>query len=886
MWIKRSSLVFAVVFPSLVNATYAQDRALVLLRPEAASDMCAPGGDPKLLTVFDYKIQRQDEVRLALGLTSARASITRDEFNKMKKLKLKELVQLETKDGLIYVTAGDGQQIPAVPDVEPARNAQISLSQYMEMILDGETRDGRTKQRQAIPVKSIWKVFVLTPSLTEAEALFRHANQEKSVGSWTFFLGKASSYKVKQAGDGLAQSTTGCIDRAMERFRAGSFQAIDEAKDHGQKLMAMSSGSGPASDRLAAIRKEEQDVRDRIRTGMQLMGDQKWDDALAAWEPITKYVKDPSLKDFGEAYAATVTNSHDSHLAAANAALRGAKVTYESGSDTPFRRALQEFEKSLALVPNSDQARRGRREMLIVIALIEARRFRTANDPGSARDVLVKAGKENGNDERISAELTEANCELGTQLLAQARALATVTVAAPGARSVSPGTTASPRPGTQRGSANASGSSIYKVRGIQTTSEKRAFLDARKKLMQAVDLCQADEKNKLLADVNAALADYHVAQARKAITRKLFATALLNLNAARMYRPDRSDLDDLTGQVREPVQQKAQIQAGVVISSISNDCAEAAQQVAGAVESALIGGEAVNVQLLARDQAQGILRQMRSGIATGTNQAIISGQIAACTFNVTSQRRQVSSKLEFENPTYKQLKDAAEQASQEYDQCRRSYTETACANARNNRDQIQNRLAREQPFIYRDYSYEEQPFTATGQMRLTLQIDDSILRGTRSVGEAAAALNDSCLARRGVRDNDWGRNTDTAESTTAGSGSGWRGLVQGLVSGLTTSQRGQIPPNVECPNVPRATRLSEMAEQVTTQAKTQASAAIRNVAQSYLELAKRATDQDIAVENYITFAILTADKTGADFQQALTAIHARDADLHPETALR
>jgi hypothetical protein len=889
---KRSSLMFTAVFLLLVSDSYAQDRVLVLLRPATASDMCATGSDPKLVTIFDYKIQRQDEVRVGLGQNTPSSSVTRDQFNRMKKLKLRELVELETKDGLMYVSVGDGQKMLAVPDVEPARSSQISIAQYMDMILEGETRDGRTKQKQAMPVKSVWKMFVLTPSLTEDEALFRHADQEKTVGQWTFFLGKVSSHRVKEAGDGLAQSTTGCIDSAMERFRGGSFQAIEEAKAHGQKLVAMSSGTGPASDRLAAIRKEEQDVRDRIRTGMQLMQEQKWDDALSAWDPITKYLKDSSLRDFADAYAETVTKSHDSHLAAANSALKGAGtrgLTYEPGSDAPFRRALQEFEKSLALRPSSDQARQGRREMLIIIALIDARRFRTAKDPGSARDVLLKAGKEHGDDARMTAELNEANCEFSAQLLVQARALATVTIAAPDPRRASSPTPAPGiKPGTgQRGGSatNAPAVSTYRVRTIQTATEKRSFVEARQKLLQAVDLCQADEKSKLLADINGALADYHVAQARRAMARKLSATALLNLNAARAYRADRSDLDDLIGQVREPVQQKAQIQAGVVITSISNDCAEAAQQIAGAVESALIGGESANIQLLARDQAQSALRQMRSGAATiGTNQAIVSGQIAACSLNVTSQRRQVPSKLQFENPTYNQLRDAERQANQDYRQCREANSEAACVNLKNYRDQIQSRLSREQPVILRDYTYEEQPFTATGQMRLTLHVDDSILRGTRPVGEASGTVNDTCVARRGVQNNDWGENA--AAGGSAAGGSGWRGLLSGVVHNLTTPQQHQIPLNVECPEVPRQTRLFQMAEQVTTQAQTQAAAAIRNVARNYFELAKRATDQDVALENYITFAILTTEKAGPELQQALTAIHLRDADLKPETALR
>jgi hypothetical protein len=883
----RRLLVLTAIMLLSVTLSYAQEKALVILRPgPVESNGCSAGEAPKLFTLSDYKIGRQDEIRIGLGQVTASSSVTRDQFNKLKKLKLKELVELGTKDGAMYVSVGDGQRMMAVPDVEPERNSRTSINQYMEMILEGETRDGSGKQKQAIPVKSIWRMFVLTPSLTEAEALFRHAEQEKTVAQWTFFLGKVSSHKVKEAGDGLAESTTGCLDRAMERFRGGSFQAIEEGKEFGQRLVAMAGGTGPAADRLAAIKKEEQDVRDRIRTGMQLSREQKWDDALAAWDPITKYLKDPSLKDFGDAHAETVTRSYDSHLAAANDAVQGAGtrgLTYEADSDAPFRRALREFEKSLALRPGSDQARQGRREMLINIALIDARRFRTAKNPGSARDVLLKTSGEHGEDARVSAELNNANCELSAQLFGQARAVVTVGAApaaprpAAAAKPLQAGTTA--RTATRKAPPV---SPTYRVRAIQTQTDKNSFVGAREKLGQAVDLCQSEEKIKLLADVNVVFADYHVAQAKKAMLRKLPATALLHLNAAQAYQTDRTDLEALLEQVREPVQQKAQLQAGVVITSISNDCTEAAQQVAGAVESTLVGGGSANIQLLARDQAQSALRQMRSGSAiVGTNQAIVSGQIATCSLNVTSVRRQVPSKLQFANSTYQQLKAAEEDADQNYNQCKKTNGELPCAQLKNNRDQIRSRRSREQPIILRDYTYEEQPFTATGQMRLTLQVDDSVLRGTRPVGEASGTISDTCVARRGVQENDWGQNATAAGSNSGASG--WRGLLKGV---LAAPQQREIPINVECPDIPRETRLSQMAEQITAQAQTQAAAAIRNVARNYLELAKRATDKDVALEYYVTFAILTADTAGPEFLQALTAIHARDADLKPETALR
>jgi len=394
---------------------------------------------------------------------------------------------------------------------------------------------------------------------------------------------------------------------------------------------------------------------------------------------------------------------------------------------------------------------------------------------------------------------------------------------------------------------------------IQSVSDKKPFVEARAKLSQAMSLCAADDKLKLLAEVNSALADYHVAQAKRAIARKLQATALLNLQAAQAFQAERNDLEELMAQVREPVHQKAQIQAGVVVRSTSNECAELAQQIAGGIESALVAAGGATIQLIARDQAEQTLRRMRSGSAGAStgNFAIVSGQLGACSLSVTSQQRQVASKFQTPNQTYSNLQQGIQGYDRQIDDCKKANPQTertACQGLRSQRQGLQDQLARQQPMNLTDYSYTEQPITTIGQMQLTLQIDDSILRGTRPAGDAAGVIHESCVARSGYREDDIGN----------------AGTIQ----------------NATCPTVDKPTKLLEMAEQVKGQAETAAAAAMRSVAKSYLEVAKRATDQDLALENYIVFALLSAEKSGPDYQQAMNAIHQRDADLKPETALR
>src|SRR5258708_19767347 len=65
----------------------------------------------------------------------------------------------------------------------------------------------------------------------------------------------------------------------------------------------------------------------------------------------------------------------------------------------------------------------GRREMLIRLGLIDARKSRNSKDPGKAYDVLVKLKADQGDDPRVIEESRLASCEYGTQLYDKALVL-------------------------------------------------------------------------------------------------------------------------------------------------------------------------------------------------------------------------------------------------------------------------------------------------------------------------------------------------------------------------------------------------------------------------------------------------------------------------------
>lgn len=60
--------------------------------------------------------------------------------------------------------------------------------------------------------------------------------------------------------------------------------------------------------------------------------------------------------------------------------------------------------------------------------------------------------------------------------------------------------------------------------------------------------------------------------------------------------------------------------------------------------------------------------------------------------------------------------------------------------------------------------------------------------------------------------------------------------------------------------------------------------AISAIPNGFLEAAKRSTDPDLTLENYIAFVLLSADRAGIPYQQAMGAIREKDSDLKPEAA--
>lgn len=869
---KQTTFLLALSVVLLAIAGLAQDAVVVLKPNTRVANPCVDKVELRWLVVRDPKIGGKGDVRLAgeLGTPSPSTAVARDRFGRLRKVRMRDLGEIEVRNGLLFASTGQGEKSLLIPDVEPAKSSAMSLGQYASMSLEGESRDGRSKQKQVIPLNTISRMFLLSGGTTVEEALFRHAQQEATVSTWTAYLEKVQNYRSGDASTEMAKASGGCLQRAVDQFRGGDFRAIEEAKKLATVIAGMPGASQSDAEKPKALEQEEQQVRSQMEAGANLEKQQKWDEALTAWEPVQKYRKDSSLNEFAASYDRALTSSHEQHFKAATALAQD-----QAANRAALKKAQDEFELALRRRPDSPAATQGRRDAIIRMAVIDGKQFRTAREPAKAREILLKVSEEHGEDARLAGELKEASCEYGQQLFDQARNL--VTAISPAAKAGGATKSSAKAPAGKTGAAKAPGAAKKAppaivqdtaagkpiIRSIQSVAEKRQFADAHGKLVLATQLCASEDKTQLQSAVNEKIADYHVGEAAKAGKNKYPATALLHLRAAQAYEPEREGLESLLATAREPVQQKAQIHAGVVIKSPSRQCSDLAQQLETTIESAITGGGIANVQLLGRDEADGILRRLRSGGRAGLppNYAILSGQLDVCGVSDNAVTKNVPSKYNVPNETYKQLQLQISDYDRQVDECVANCRRTPgcvdrqqCLGLRNRRQQIKDQQSQQQPTNSLDYYYTERAISVSGQMHLTLTIDDAILEGTRRVGEPSASVNESCVERSNVKEEDSRKYSGVADKA--------------------------------CPGFDRATKTAQMSEKLLAETQQQAAAAFRGVAKGYLEKATKATNEDLALENYIAFALLSADKSAPDYQRALAAIQSRDADLKPEAALR
>src|ERR1051326_6537258 len=400
--------------------------AVLILKPATASTdklQCQGGADPKVVVLYNLKIGGKSDIRLGGG--SVGDQISHDALSKMRTAKLKDLSKLQWRGAVLYATSVADQPMVCLPDAKLNRHGSAPIATlYSNAQLEGEIREGKTKQKPTVPLSSVWKIYLYPSGPNQDDAVFRHAQEENNFGQWSFYLKTVSSYKVDEAQNGLAQASGACVDSALEQFRNGSYSAIDAAEKLAQKMVELSGNSADANSHLADVKREKQKVADTISRGTELAKSEKYDDALTTWEPMRKYLNDTAAREFRDVYQKSLKSSHDEHIT------RAQKLVGEKALGAPgLQLALQEYRIALARLPDSTEAQKGKREMEIQIALGESKRLREQHDAAKAREVLLVPYREYKDDARLIEELKGASCELSAQLYDKAKPLVAPTAA-------------------------------------------------------------------------------------------------------------------------------------------------------------------------------------------------------------------------------------------------------------------------------------------------------------------------------------------------------------------------------------------------------------------------------------------------------------------------
>ncbi|MDQ2900504.1 MAG: hypothetical protein M3Y07_12005 [Acidobacteriota bacterium] len=859
--------------------------AVIILKTAAASGgKCATGGDLQFIKLQKIKINGKSDIHVAVAaVTATEPSSPLDSriYSKAKGVALRSLDRLVfAKNGLLYAyTAGETPSLAIPAGLKIERNVQVTFSSTYGVNVEGEMGDGKGKSKKTVPLRNIWKIYPMSASDTPEEALFRHAQEENTVDLWQLYLAKVSSYKVDEANRQASGVVTACIDEELAKFNGGQFEAIDKAERLAKRLVGASAGSSEAAAKLKSVTDAKTQAVETISQGEQLKEAGKWDQALTTWQPAIKYSGNAAAPgNFKAAYEETLQKSHDQHLALAEGIATG-KGKDSRGltlSKPGPREALKEYETALTRQPKSKPAQAGKTEMTIRVALDDQQTLLRQKKPEEAYKLLSKVSGVYKNEPRLMEALHGASCQYSDELFANANiAIPEMSAAKPAPRA------SSTRKGAGARKTVSHETAAEKALTINGDTDRKKFKDARLKLMESIDLCASPDKQAALVRVNQTLSDNQAALANRA-QRKYPATALLHATASQVYVPERADIQPLIDAAKEQVRKKTRLQVGVVVrnSSGSPQCGNVAQSLAGDLEAGLAKANISGAQVIDRDKAQQILQSRRSGERGGPENvyAILIADIQSCSIQPTRQASTVASRYLEKNGNYDSIKQAETTAQIELNQCHKANPNdqhAACVNYKNRLDLVRGQLQNQPEFLARDYSYGRVDQGVKGMLRVNRQIEDGISKAARSAGETRAEVNESCTGFNGVR----------ADDEMYGNGSSGGSFLSALTSSANRNTSGPVQ-NKDCPGFNPREGMVALAAQAGSELQTRAAVVLAAVPNGYLEAARRATDQDVALENQILFVLLTSARTSPDYNTALAAIRQRDEDLKPESLPR
>lgn len=807
-------------------------QAVVIMRSgDSKSAACEGAAKLDHQILFDVKLNNKEDVRLFnLASWASSTMISRKTYEDSGKRKLRDLFALKwDENGVLTAISVSGQAaLPTVPDdTKPQKNLDQQLQSFYGVMLTGEVREGKSKRKVDFPLRSVWKVFFVAEGAPFNDSLFNHAADEASVALWETYLTKTSNYRSSEANTRMHEALIQCARSDLKRFVGGDYAALAIAKNRITRTQSIKDDE--VTRQLAAeISRAQQEVENSRSKTEQLIKAEKWDDAINAAEPITKYLNSwPELKQMHDH---ALEQSHEVHLNAAD------KAWFAEQLET----SLGECSIAWKRLPNSERARgcvcRARNE----IAVRDAKKNRQLSKPKDAMELLQKqiADRDCPQDPRLAVELNSSKCEYAQQLYSQARQLLGVAAAQ------------APRPGGRRRALAPAAVGNVKVISM---ANKKDFREAREKLILANELCPEDPIFGLLTETNRRLSDFCKGEARQALARNDNGTAYVYLQKAQGYYLQDSDVVDLLSQARERFQEQTRVNVGVVLMNRSgNGYAEGLlSELAGTVESASTMAGLSQSTVLTREGAVASLRAIQSGKALSAPTVIFFGELATAGARVDRNSYTVSSTFSYENPERKRWDRMIDEKSDAYNACKKQYGEAQCGGIaaerqrmRAHRDSLPRRLEQ-------GYSYQQTDFRLQGGTRMSFRSTDSISRATGIVETLSADVSGQCQQRENVHQND-----------TRGAG------------------------NNICQISDEGTYLSQMFTKMQADARPIAVRTLQSLPASYYNRAQSAANKQQAIESYLRYLFLTSDKTGPQANQARAYLVAYDPELSSDGILR
>lgn len=866
--ILSKKILLAALFISTLLLISARDasaqgkQAIVVTRSASASvSECEGAADLNYYVVTDLKINNKDEIRLfagASGAPNASMIVTRDAYEDTTKTKIRDLSLVAWgRDGLLYATGGgSSSRVLTVPaEMKPDKREAPPLSSFYGATLTGEAREGKQKRRITLQLREVWKIYLTAEGAQANDTLFRHAADEKSIALWEAYLAKTGNYRQAEANNFMRDALISCARSDLERFAGGDYGALDRARKRTDR--AQSVKSDEQTTRLTLDIKQAQERVDRTRANVRdLIAASRYDEAITAAEPIKIYLD--TWPDLNEMYADALQKSHNQHL------FKG-REAFDAGRLEDSR---EECTTAWGRVPASAEARACVCKARNEIAFRDQKNFRQRKMPKNAKETIERqlADSDCARDERLVANLREANCEYAQQLLSEARQLTATGgggAVAAAQRNGGGGATASGgrrRVGRaaaqgERATAPAVSTAQPAIGAISLKSimaqNKKDFREARARLTLAAQLCPEEAVRNMLEAVNRRLTEYCVVEAQKALQQNNDGTAYVYLTTAQTYTPADAQVSSLLAEARERFQNRARVQIGVVLNGGAGGrgAEQLLAEIASEIESAASGAGLEQPVVLDRGQAAESLRAIQAGRALNTPTIIFFGDLVSARANRTDSPRRVRSSFNYENPYWKEADRIHDARNEELKRCRKQqgancyYLESEVANLKAARD-------RHQRTITEYYEYHENHIRVTGDLRLSFRATDSISRSTREADVLTSSVNRECVERQGTRREDY-------------------------------SARDS-----HCDIGDEFSYMRQMLDEVKMDAQRRARSHLSELPLSYHMRAQRAVNRQQAVEDYLRFLFLTSAKDEMRAQEARKFLIAFDPELETDGVMR